>query len=123
MSIAQEARLSLLGWSFQGAGVSVRERVAFTSEEIREALTSSPAAASFRGVIVSTRHRSEIYSLAADDGAPGPTRFVSEWRGLDYAEPKGPVSTGPAKTRRGTSSGSRRASIPSRWEKARCSGR
>lgn len=91
MSISQEARLALLGWSFRGAGVSVRERVAFTADEIREALTSllSNGVIS-EGVIVSTCHRSEIYSLAADEGARWQlTRFVSEWRGLDQAELEG----------------------------------
>jgi glutamyl-tRNA reductase len=91
VSISQEARLSLLGWSFRGAGVSVRERVAFTSDEIREALTRLLSGGVIsEGVIVSTCHRSEIYSFAADDGARmALTRFVSEWRGLDYAELEG----------------------------------
>src|SRR5262245_33089308 len=91
VSISQEARLSLLGWSFRGAGVSVRERVAFTADEIREALTKLLSGGLIsEGVIVSTCHRSEIYSFAADDGARmALTRFVSDWRGLDYAELEG----------------------------------
>ncbi|HKA36714.1 MAG TPA: glutamyl-tRNA reductase [Thermoanaerobaculia bacterium] len=91
MSISQEAKLSLLGWSFRGAGVSVRERVAFTADEIREALTKlSSGGVISEGVIVSTCHRSEIYSFVADDGArTALTRFVSEWRGLDQAELEG----------------------------------
>ena len=91
MSVSQEARLSLLGWSFRGAGVSVRERVAFTADEIREALTKlSNGGVISEGVIVSTCHRSEIYSFAADDSARAAlTRFVSEWRGLDQAELEG----------------------------------
>ena len=65
MSISQEARLALLGWSFRGAGVSVRERVAFTADEVREALTSLlQRGVISEGVIVSTCHRSEIYSFA-----------------------------------------------------------
>jgi glutamyl-tRNA reductase len=89
--ISQEARLSLLGWSFRGAGVGVRERVAFTADEIREALTRLASGGVIsEGVIVSTCHRSEIYSFAADDGARSAlTRFVSEWRGLDQAELEG----------------------------------
>jgi len=91
VSISQEARLSLLGWSFRGAGVGVRERVAFTADEIREALTKLASGGVIsEGVIVSTCHRSEIYSFAADDGARAAlTRFVSEWRGLDQAELEG----------------------------------
>ena len=91
MSISQEARLALLGWSFRGAGVSVRERVAFTADEIREALTNLLNRGLIsEGVIVSTCHRSEIYSLASnEDARDGLTRFVSEWRGLDREELEG----------------------------------
>ncbi len=91
MSISQEARLALLGWSFRGAGVSVRERVAFTADEIREALTNLlDRGLISEGVIVSTCHRSEIYSLASnEDARDGLTRFVSEWRGLDRKELEG----------------------------------
>ena len=88
MSISQEARLALLGWSFRGAGATVRERVAFTADEIREALTNLVKRGLIsEGVIVSTCHRSEIYSLATDEAARDVlTRFLSEWRGLDQAE-------------------------------------
>lgn len=91
MSVSQEARLALLGWSFRGAGVAVRERVAFTADEVREALTDLvKRGVIFEGVIVSTCHRSEIYSLAANESArDGMTRFLSEWRGLDFAELEG----------------------------------
>jgi glutamyl-tRNA reductase len=91
VSISQEARLALLGWSFRGAGVSVRERVAFTADEIREALTKLlKGGVISEGVIVSTCHRSEIYSFATEDSSRAAlTRFVSEWRGLDYAELEG----------------------------------
>jgi glutamyl-tRNA reductase len=88
MSISQEARLALLGWSFRGAGAPVRERVAFTADEIREALSSLVKRGLIsEGVIVSTCHRSEIYSLAPDEAARDVlTRFLSEWRGLDQSE-------------------------------------
>jgi glutamyl-tRNA reductase len=91
MSGAQEARLSLLGWSFRGAGVTVRERVAFSADEIREALTNLVQRGVIsEGVIVSTCHRSEIYSLAPDDAAGNAlTQFLSEWRGMDRAELEG----------------------------------
>jgi glutamyl-tRNA reductase len=85
---SEESRLALLGFSFRGAGALVRERVAFTADEIREALTSLVKRGLIsEGVIVSTCHRSEIYSLAPDEGARDVlTRFLSEWRGLDQAE-------------------------------------
>jgi glutamyl-tRNA reductase len=91
MSISQEARLALLGWSFRGAGVSVRERVAFTADEVREALTDLlKRGVISEGVIVSTCHRSEIYSFASDESSrDGLTRYLSEWRGLDQAELEG----------------------------------
>jgi glutamyl-tRNA reductase len=91
MSGAQEARLALLGWSFRGAGVTVRERIAFSADEIREALTNLVQRGLIaEGVIVSTCHRSEIYSLATDDVAGNAlTQFLSEWRGLDRAELEG----------------------------------
>ena len=38
MSGAGEARLMLLGWNFRTADVSVRERVSFSADEVREAL-------------------------------------------------------------------------------------
>jgi len=88
MSLAPEARLLVLGWNFRAEGVSVRERVAFTADEIREALRGLLGKGLvLEGVIVSTCHRSEIYGLAgADDIGEDLTRFVSEWRGLDAAE-------------------------------------
>lgn len=88
MSISEEARLALVGWSFRGAGASVRERVAFTADEIREALSNLvKRGLIFEGVIVSTCHRSEIYSLGTDEGARDVlTRFLSEWRGMDQSE-------------------------------------
>lgn len=91
MNLLEQPRLALLGWSFRGAGVSVRERVAFTAEEIREALTNLVNQGVIsEGVIVSTCHRSEIYSLATDESTrDGLTRFLSEWRGLDRAELEG----------------------------------
>lgn len=88
MSLAPEARLLLLGWNFRGAGTPVRERVAFTADEIREALSHLLGRGLIsEGVIVSTCHRSEIYSLGEESGAGERlTRFVSEWRGLDHEQ-------------------------------------
>ena len=81
-----DSRLIVLGWNFRTAGEAVRERVAFTAEEIREGLQGLVARGVVsEGVIVSTCHRSEIYGVAGGDGGDGVTRFISEWRGLDPA--------------------------------------
>jgi glutamyl-tRNA reductase len=91
MTAATDARLLVLGWNFRTAGEAVRERMAFTADEIREGLHGllSRGVVS-ESVIVSTCHRSEIYGLAGEgDAGDGLTRFVSEWRGLDPAELSG----------------------------------
>ncbi len=88
MSAPGEARLLVLGWNFRTAADEVRERVAFTAEEIREGLRRLVGRGLVsEGVIVSTCHRSEIYGLSGEDGAgEALTRFVSEWRGLNAGE-------------------------------------
>ncbi len=88
MSATPEARLMLLGWDFRVAEASVRERIAFTAEEVREGLGRLVGNSLVsEGVIVSTCHRSEIYGLADGDRfAEELTRFLSEWRGLSVAE-------------------------------------
>jgi glutamyl-tRNA reductase len=88
MNPGSEAHLFLLGWNFRRVEPSIRDRVAFTAEEVREALRHHLGRGILsEGAIVATCHRSEIYGLAAD-GEPGSvlTRFVSEWRGLNAAE-------------------------------------
>jgi glutamyl-tRNA reductase len=88
MSSASEARLLLLGWNFRSAAVSVRERVAFSADEVREALERIRGRGLMsEGVIVATCHRSEIYGVAAGERRDEElTRLISEWRGLDFAE-------------------------------------
>jgi glutamyl-tRNA reductase len=88
MTAASEARLLLLGWSFRGTNVSVRERIAFSGEEVREALDRiRQHGLMSEGVIVATCHRSEIYGLF-DGERPYErlTALISEWRGLDPEE-------------------------------------
>jgi glutamyl-tRNA reductase len=82
---ANDARLVVLGWDFRGANGAVRERVAFTAEEVRDGLRRLLGeGVVFESVIVSTCHRSEIYGLAAGEECGDElARFVSEWRGLD----------------------------------------
>jgi len=87
MSAPNDAHLLVLGWNFRTAEGAVRERVAFTSDEIKEGLKGLvDRGLVSEGVIVSTCHRSEIYGLSAGESAgEALTRFVSEWRGLDPA--------------------------------------
>jgi len=85
---AAEARLLLLGWNFRGADVAVRERIAFTADEVREALERIRGQGlASESVIVATCHRSEIYALS-DGERPHEeiAALISRWRGLDPAE-------------------------------------
>jgi glutamyl-tRNA reductase len=86
---AGEARLLLVGWSLRGGGsLSLRERIAFTAEETKEALKRIRDGGLVReGVIVATCHRSEIYGVA-DVDAPREriAALISEWRGVDPVE-------------------------------------
>ena len=69
MNSAEPARLLLYGWNFRITEVAVRDRIAFTAEEVKEGLRSllSRGIVS-ESVIVSTCHRSEIYGLCGNDG-------------------------------------------------------
>jgi glutamyl-tRNA reductase len=88
MSTAGEIRLLLLGWNFRSADLSVRERVAFSSDEVREALERIRGEGLVtEGVIVATCHRSEIYGVSNGHGTDQElTRLIAEWRGLDFTE-------------------------------------
>ena len=85
---AAESRLLLLGWNFRGAEGALRERIAFTADEVREALDRIRRdGLASEGVIVATCHRSEIYALCEGEN---PEReiagLISRWRGLDPAD-------------------------------------
>ena len=84
MTAATDARLMLLGWNLRVADVAVRERVAFSADEVREALKQLAGMGIVsESVIVSTCHRSEIYGLfEGDRSGEELTRFFAEWRGL-----------------------------------------
>ena len=88
MTTAGEARLLLLGWNFRTAALSIRERVAFSGDEVREALDRIRREGLVsETVIVSTCNRSEIYGVTEDARAgESLTRCISEWRGLDVSE-------------------------------------
>jgi glutamyl-tRNA reductase len=87
MNAANDARLFVVGWDFRGAAEALRTRVAFTADDVREGLRRLAGDGLVaESVIVSTCHRSEIYSFAEGErGEESLTRFVSEWRGLDRA--------------------------------------
>lgn len=88
MNSVSEARLMMLGWNFREAEAAVRQRLAFTAEEVREGLRALlDRGLASEGVIVSTCHRSEIYGLCdLERSGEELTRFVSEWRGLPVPE-------------------------------------
>ncbi len=59
-----ESPLVLVGWDFRRTPISIRERLAFTPESIREALGHiTRQGVLSEGVIVSTCNRSEIYGV------------------------------------------------------------
>ncbi len=83
-----DARLVLLGWNFRATDSDLRDRIAFTADEVREALHSLVGQGiASESVIVSTCHRSEIYGLFDEGREPGDLvgRFVGKWRGLEPA--------------------------------------
>lgn len=88
MNGASEVRLFLIGWNFRVASGAVRDRVAFTPEEVREALRGIVGKGlAAETVIVSTCHRSEIYGLSERErGDEEVQRFLAEWRGLAPAD-------------------------------------
>jgi glutamyl-tRNA reductase len=88
MTAAGEARLVLLGWNFRTAALSVRERVAFSNDEVREVLERIRGTGLVtEGVVVSTCNRSEIYGVSEGEGTnEALTRLISEWRGIDPGE-------------------------------------
>jgi glutamyl-tRNA reductase len=84
MTPVAEARLLLYGWNFRVTDVAVRDRIAFTADEVKEGLRSLVARGIVsESVIVSTCHRSEIYGLCGEGEEELVTGFLSEWRGLE----------------------------------------
>ncbi len=87
MNDGHEAQILVLGWNFRGASGPVRERIALTADEVRDGLRRLLGRGLVsESVIVSTCHRSEIYSIGQGEQVGDQlTRFISEWRGLDPA--------------------------------------
>ena len=88
MTMAGEARLLLLGWNFRSSAASVREQIALSADDVREALERIRGRGIMsEGVIVATCHRSEIYGITDGQGTDEQlTRLICEWRGVDFAE-------------------------------------
>ena len=123
-----EARLLLLGWNFRVAGSRVRERVAFTAEEVREGLRRDPRARPrFRGgdrldLPPERDLRRSTGEEEAGESADAVRLGVAGPRsGAELATRR--ASTAPEPTRRGTSSASPRDSTRWRSGRARYSGR
>ncbi len=90
MNFSADSSLLLIGWDFHNTPVSLRERLSFSPEKIREALfriTREGLLA--EGVIVSTCNRSEIYGIAGGGGesaAAALTDFVAGFHALPKPE-------------------------------------
>jgi glutamyl-tRNA reductase len=90
LSPPAESSLVLIGWDFRNTPVSLRERLAFSPEKIREALfriTREGVLA--EGVIVSTCNRSEIYGVtggAGESAGAALTDFVAAFHALPRPE-------------------------------------
>jgi glutamyl-tRNA reductase len=87
-----ESPLVLVGWDFRHTPVSLRERLAFSPDRIREALTLLKREGLLaESVIVSTCNRSEIYGVAGgrgsgDESADRLTEFVANFQQLPEVE-------------------------------------
>ncbi len=90
MSPSSDSSLVLIGWDYRNTPVSLREKLAFSPEKIREALgriTREGVLA--EGVIVSTCNRSEIYGIsgaAGDSATDQLTDFVAGFHALPRPE-------------------------------------
>jgi glutamyl-tRNA reductase len=84
-------KLQMIGCSHHTAALGVRERLAFTQDEVPVALERFPAAApGIRGRILSTCNRIELYLAASTESVcPGHrevVEFVADFHGLDAVE-------------------------------------
>jgi len=79
-----ESPLVLVGWDFRRTPISLRERMAFTPDGIREALAHiTRQGVLSEGVIVSTCNRSEIYGVGTSpDVEEAVTEFVAGFHRL-----------------------------------------
>ena len=80
----------LTGLDHKTAPLELRERVAFTADQLSDALPRLSASVG-EAVIVSTCNRTEVYTVADDphEAASLVRRFVADYHGLDAAAPPG----------------------------------
>jgi glutamyl-tRNA reductase len=88
MNAPIESPLVLVGWDFRRTPISIRERLAFTPDGIREALSRiTRQGVLSEGVIVSTCNRSEIYGVGATAHVEeAVTEFVASFHRLPRPE-------------------------------------
>ncbi len=95
MSNTTESPLLMIGWDFHQTPVEIRERLAFSPEKVREALSLMRKEGLLsEGVIISTCNRSEIYgvkgaALADVDPIEAVTEFVANYHGIPRTEVNG----------------------------------
>ena len=88
MSPPVESPLVLVGWDFRRTPIALRERLVFTPDRIREALSRiTRQGVLSEGVIVSTCNRSEIYGVGASPGVEDAvTEFIAGFHRLSTPE-------------------------------------
>ncbi len=92
MNVPTESPLVLAGWDFRQTPVELRERIAFSPEKVREALTAMRQEGLLaEGVILSTCNRSEVYGvigggLAGRDPIQAMTEFIARFHGVPHGE-------------------------------------
>ncbi len=95
MSHPAESPLVMVGWDFHQTPVELRERLAFSPEMVREALSLMRKEGLLsEGVIISTCNRSEIYgvtgaAIAGADPLEAVTEFVANYHGIPRTEVNG----------------------------------
>ncbi|MDE3245168.1 MAG: glutamyl-tRNA reductase, partial [Acidobacteriota bacterium] len=95
MSHAADSPLLMVGWDFHQTPVEIRERLAFSPEKVKEALSIMRKEGLLaEGVIISTCNRSEVYgvagaALADKDPIEGVTEFIANYHGVPRAEVNG----------------------------------
>ncbi|MBL0311270.1 MAG: glutamyl-tRNA reductase [Holophagaceae bacterium] len=95
MSNANESPLLMVGWDFHQTPVELRERLAFSPEKVKEALSLMRKEGLLsEGVIISTCNRSEIYgvtgaALTGKDPIEAVTEFVANYHGIPRPEVNG----------------------------------
>ena len=95
MNNTPESPLVLVGWDFHQTPVELRERLAFSPEKVREALSLMRKEGLLsEGVIISTCNRSEIYgvtgaALVGKNPTEAVTEFIANYHGVPRTEVNG----------------------------------